>query len=114
MVNGTFPLAPNWEKSAGQTWSTRPFCRPRRPSIREEAGPRAELDRGAAIASLLSAPAGDRRWLGRDGVLLARQGVALSEAQAALIQGCADPALLTRWCERAVAGGAAPMILGDD
>ena len=47
-------------------------------------------------------------------VLLARQGVALSEAQAALIQGCTDPALLTRLCERAIAGGAAPMILGDD
>jgi hypothetical protein len=28
MVNGSFLLRPNWEKVAGQTWSTRPFCRP--------------------------------------------------------------------------------------
>ncbi|HLJ01591.1 MAG TPA: hypothetical protein VKT76_17905 [Bradyrhizobium sp.] len=28
MVNGTFLLPLNWEKVAGQTWSTRPYCRP--------------------------------------------------------------------------------------
>jgi len=28
MVNGTFLDGFNWEKLAGQTWSTRPFCRP--------------------------------------------------------------------------------------
>src|SRR5581483_10849333 len=28
MVNGIFRIAPRWEKLAGQTWSTRPFCRP--------------------------------------------------------------------------------------
>jgi hypothetical protein len=28
MVNGSFLLRPNWEKVAGQTWSTRPYCRP--------------------------------------------------------------------------------------
>jgi hypothetical protein len=28
MVNGTFLLPFNWEKVAGQTWSTRPYCRP--------------------------------------------------------------------------------------
>src|ERR1700759_44749 len=27
MVNGIFRIAPRWEKLAGQTWSTRPFCR---------------------------------------------------------------------------------------
>jgi hypothetical protein len=31
MVNGSFLLRPGWEKVAGQTWSTRPFCRPRTP-----------------------------------------------------------------------------------
>jgi hypothetical protein len=31
MVNGTFRLPLNWEKVAGQTWSTRPYCRPRAP-----------------------------------------------------------------------------------
>jgi hypothetical protein len=30
MVNGTFLLRSHWEKLAGQTWSTRPFCRPRK------------------------------------------------------------------------------------
>jgi hypothetical protein len=29
MVNGTFLLPLDWEKVAGQTWSTRPYCRPR-------------------------------------------------------------------------------------
>jgi hypothetical protein len=28
MVNGIFLLRANWEKVAGQTWSTRPYCRP--------------------------------------------------------------------------------------
>jgi len=28
MVNGFFLLVPNWENFAGQTWSTRPYCRP--------------------------------------------------------------------------------------
>jgi hypothetical protein len=28
MVNGIFLLGSNWEKVAGQTWSTRPYCRP--------------------------------------------------------------------------------------
>jgi hypothetical protein len=28
MVNGIFLLGANWEKVAGQTWSTRPYCRP--------------------------------------------------------------------------------------
>jgi hypothetical protein len=28
MVNGSFLLSGDWEKLAGQTWSTRPFCRP--------------------------------------------------------------------------------------
>src|SRR6185437_3442557 len=28
MVNGMFRLRSDWEKVAGQTWSTRPFCRP--------------------------------------------------------------------------------------
>jgi hypothetical protein len=27
MVNGSFLLLRDWEKLAGQTWSTRPFCR---------------------------------------------------------------------------------------
>src|SRR5882757_3755172 len=27
MVNGTFLLPPRWEKVAGQTWSTSPYCR---------------------------------------------------------------------------------------
>jgi hypothetical protein len=27
MVNGIFLLPLNWEKVAGQTWSTRPYCR---------------------------------------------------------------------------------------
>jgi hypothetical protein len=27
MVNGIFLLPRNWEKVAGQTWSTRPYCR---------------------------------------------------------------------------------------
>jgi hypothetical protein len=27
MVNGTFLLPLRWEKVAGQTWSTRPYCR---------------------------------------------------------------------------------------
>jgi hypothetical protein len=27
MVNGIFLLPANWEKVAGQTWSTRPYCR---------------------------------------------------------------------------------------
>jgi hypothetical protein len=31
MVNGTFLLPSNWEKVAGQTWSTRPYCRPQIP-----------------------------------------------------------------------------------
>jgi hypothetical protein len=31
MVNGSFLLRPNWEKVAGQTWSTRPYCRPSNP-----------------------------------------------------------------------------------
>jgi hypothetical protein len=29
MVNGSFLLRADWEKVAGQTWSTRPYCRPR-------------------------------------------------------------------------------------
>jgi hypothetical protein len=28
MVNGSFLLPADWEKVAGQTWSTRPYCRP--------------------------------------------------------------------------------------
>jgi hypothetical protein len=28
MVNGSFLLRSYWEKVAGQTWSTRPYCRP--------------------------------------------------------------------------------------
>jgi hypothetical protein len=31
MVNGSFLLDANWEKVAGQTWSTRPYCRPNAP-----------------------------------------------------------------------------------
>jgi hypothetical protein len=27
MVNGSFLFAAQWENLAGQTWSTRPFCR---------------------------------------------------------------------------------------
>jgi hypothetical protein len=31
MVNGTFLLARSWEKVAGQTSSTTPYCRPANP-----------------------------------------------------------------------------------
>jgi hypothetical protein len=37
MVNGSFLLPPNWEKVAGQTWSTRPYCRPSKALSTEQA-----------------------------------------------------------------------------
>jgi hypothetical protein len=37
MVNGSFLLPSNWEKVAGQTWSTRSYCRLPKPFSIEQA-----------------------------------------------------------------------------
>ena len=74
--------------------------------LAEQEQARADQEQARADSSL----AGLRRVLF---ALLAQKAVVLPEAQAALVQDCADPELLTRWCQRALAGGEAEAIFGD-
>jgi hypothetical protein len=59
MVNGSFLLCRHWEKLAGQTWSTRPFCRPQITPAKQLSPSKIGISRlGTAFADALSEPHG--------------------------------------------------------
>lgn len=81
--------------------------------IAEQEHARADVEQARADVEQTRA---ERSLSGLRGVffaLLAHQGVALSEEQGARIHGCFDPALLQRWCERALTCRDAGEILQD-